>query len=332
MYLYFAGAEAWLDRLLDLGVRNQLMSYFYLRGSLKQRNHKGFHLLARMREAKEKGYRFFLDSGAFTYQVKQKQAGSTLPPARLYFEEYKSFVRQYGDVFDIIAEFDVDGHATDDNGKIITYEQVDGWTNELLELENVGRKILPVYHEHRGMRWLRDWLTDPSSPYIGFSSTAGLSGESGKYIALAHRFGKWIHGFGVTRVRTDLKLTPFDSVDSTTWLRADKYGGTCIFRNNKFIVLDHLHKKDRALYKNYFESWGLDFKKVMQDDLETMRAATIIAWRELSNYLERQWQMKGAKRPYLYEATQRGQFFEEHPLVTRKREEREVVIGGKGAS
>jgi hypothetical protein len=318
MKLYFAGAEAWLHLLLDMGVKNQLLSYYYFRQALNSRraeeSARARGMLERMRLAKAKGYSFMLDSGAFTYLIKQDSG--RLPRPERYFEEYLDFITEYHDLFDIIVEFDVE------NVKGVNQKDVDAWTNRMLDTEGLGQKTMPVFHNARGAKWLKDWLLDVGSPYVGLGSDgAGDAGKSASIIAQAHRCGKFIHGFGQTRIKTDLKYTPFDSIDSTTWLRADKYGGTCIFLNNKFIVLDHLHKGERGRFKAYWDAWGLDFKKVMADDLETMRYATIIAWRELANFLEG----KQGKLPYLYQAYLEGIPVAEHPLITAKRREKKLA-------
>lgn len=315
MRLYFAGGESWSELLLSMGVKNQLLSYYYFRQQLRDGGLKARRLLARMRAAQEKGYSFMLDSGAFTYQTRQGQ-GLPVPPLHRFFAEYKRFIKDNGDLFDVVVELDVDG-VPGANGKPTEVAQVDAWTNELLEIPGMARRIMPVYHaDTRGTNWLQDWLLDTTSPLIGYAS-ANVGG-AGQFIAQCHRFGKYVHGFAQTRIKTDMKYTLFDSVDSTTWLRADKYGGTCIFRNGKFIVLDHLHKKDRRIYRSYFESWGLSWAKIKVDDLHEMRKATIIAWRELSNSLEAQWHIRtGGKHPYLFGLHAAGQVPKEHPIVTK---------------
>ena len=313
MLIYLAGGEAWADLLLDMGVKNQLFSYFYFRQSLRSSNGKARTLLARLRKAQEKGYRFMLDSGAFTYQIKQ---GRGVPPPHAYFDEYLSFCLEYGDLFGVIAEFDVDYHAKE-NGEDITTEQTNEWTNRFLAEPELALRYMPIHHPYRGARWLNDWLADTRSPYVGLGSDTSSAGSDATVIAKAHRFGKYIHGFAQTRIKTDLKYTPFDSVDSTTWLRADKFGGTMIFQNNKLIVLDHLHKKDRALYREYYRRWGLDFKKIMTDDLNENRLATIVCWREMANAYEQRQVTFGPPHPYLYKAVKDGKRLPtEHPLVT----------------
>lgn len=314
MHLYLAGAETWGNLLMDMGVKNSLFSYFYLRTQM-ERNGPGAKLRAlfsRMERAKKKGYRFFLDSGAFTYQVNKKQQKSP----KLYFEEFRDFVFEYHYLFDIIAEFDVEG-CKDGHGGTIPLTQVDEWTDSMLEVSELRRKIMPVYHDARGHKWLSAWLADTRSPLVGYGSDVGAQ-FAGPVISDAHRWGKWIHGFGQTGVNTTLRYTAFDSVDSSTWLRGDKYGGTCIYTQSKLIVLDHQHKGDRARYKWYFDQWGLDWKKLAADDLHEVRKSTIIAWRELANALENSATVRGHKHPYLYRLADAGKTPAEHPMLAKK--------------
>jgi hypothetical protein len=328
MRLYFAGGEAWADLLLDMGVKNILFSFFYFRGMLRSDSGKARTLLARMRLAQSKGYSFFLDSGAFTYQERARLQVGSVPPPERYWEEYKRFVFDYGDIFDQIAELDIDFYGVkDSDGNTVDTRRVDDWTNELLSEPGIQYRVVPCYHLHRGEKWLKDWLIDTRSPLIALGSAAAITSSGGgaaSIIHLCHRFGKAVHGFAQTQIKTTLKLTPYDSVDSTTWLRADKYGGTCIFINDQFIVLDHLHKADRAKYRTYFESLGLDFKKVMEDDLETMRLATISAWRDLALSYERKFHFLGGKPPYLVQLLkEHGRLPGVHPMVTKLRREKE---------
>jgi hypothetical protein len=310
-----------------MGVKHQLFSYYYFRGSLNTSSGKARQLIERMRKAKAKGYRFMLDSGAFTYHGKGQKGA--VPPPQAYFDEYYDFVCQNHDLFEVIVEFDVDEFVKVHEGRVVPKEseegeyisvgQVDEWTNRLLDIPEIAPKVMPVYHAHRGDKWLNDWLVDPRSPLLGIAST--ITEGTTAFIAKAHRFGKFVHGFAQTRINTDMKYTPFDSVDSTTWLRADKYGGTCIFRNGRWIVLDHLNKAKRAIYKDWYESWGLDWKKIAKDDLKENRLATIIAWRELANSFEQKWfYSSGGKYPYMLQwLLDKGAMPDEHPMITRMR-------------
>ncbi len=271
-----------------------------------------------MKLAKAKGYRFMLDSGAFTYRQKV-EAGWDEDPDK-YFDSYFNFCDRHHELFDVIAEFDIDG-LTDE----VTVQTVDGWTERMLA-RPWRQKVMPVYHGNRGPYWLRDWLLDTRSPLVGMGSELKIVGP---VIAQAHHFGKFIHGFAQTRINTDLKFTPYDSVDSSSWLRGDRFGNTFIFRNNRFITLDHHHKKDRAIYRTHFEALGLEWAKMRKDDLHSVRCSSIMAWRDLATSFEARWYFKNqGKHPYLYEWAKQGKELpEEHPLLTRaRREKKELTL------
>lgn len=301
MLIHLAGGEQWADTLLKLAVPYQLLSYYYLRSKLTGKESSiGLNLLRKLRVAQKKGYRFMLDSGAFTYIMKGNEGriGTSLPHPDMYFREYLDFLLEYGDIFHIVCELDIDNAVNDPKtGKPITVRKVDDWTNEMLAVEHLRRRVMPVFHAHRGDQWYSDWLIDTRSALVGISSDHINLGEIQALIGRAHRWGKFVHGFAQTRIKTDMKTTLWDSVDSTTWLRADQFGGTMIWTNNQLVVLDHKHKADRARYRDWFERWGLDMKLVMQDDLETMRFATIITWREMAKSFSQRGQV-----PYLYKA------------------------------
>lgn len=244
-------------------------------------------MLDQMKAAKAMGYFFILDSGAYTYQAKQSSelkerleeaglkksdvdtlgvdkvmetlsklglstASAVLPEPRKYFEEYRAFCTQYGHLFDIMVELDIEG-CLDGKGGYLTQSTIDSWTDELLQGPH-AQKIMPVYHPQRGLTWLRDWLMDTSSPYVGFGSDPAQADAASGLIARIHKAGKWVHGFGQAGLKSTLKRRPFDSVDASTWLRADKYGGSFLIRQSateemlSITVLTHKEKGADPLY------------------------------------------------------------------------------------
>lgn len=321
MRLYLAGGETWCDTLLDLGVKHILFSFYYLRSGLLSKGVATQAMLERMRRAKRKGYRFMLDSGAFTYQDAAKH--HRVPPPAAYFAEYVEFTRSYGDLFDVIVEFDVDNHVINPKtGKVYDVHQANAWINELLSEPAIQHKVMPVYQPHRGRTWFYDWLADTRSPLVGMGSS-NQQGKLGSFVAQCHQFGKFAHGLAQTSFKTTTKSVNFDSVDSTTWLRADKFGGTMIWSGGQLHVLDHLHKRDRQRFRAWYEDWGLDFAKIMQDDLGENRKATIITWREMGNYFESLWATRGGKYPYLYQALVDGKTLpDRHPYLDKLEEMR----------
>lgn len=330
MRIIQAGCESWVDLFLELKIKNSLLSYFYLRDKMVKSRREGggeFQgIMGKIADMKKSGCWLMLDSGAYTYQSKQaeeeKAGHATLPPVREFFDEYKQFVINYGHNFSVIAELDVDGCA-DGKGGFIGVGDVDEMTNELLETRHHG-KIMPVYHENRGQAWLRDWLMETRSPYIGYGSGGVLPEVATAFITTCHLAGKFVHGFGQAGVKTSLFRRPFDSVDASTWLRADKYGGSFLAvmdTYGRYIthkVLTHKEKHRRMGYLDFYKRFNLDPALIAKDDLVENRKATLIAWREIARWWEEDHKPKW-QEPYMWTMAQRGEYPDEHPLITRVR-------------
>ena len=370
----------------ELAVRNQLFSYFYIRAQrskdVRERSTKFNDMIATLSAGVALGYRYFVDSGAYTYQAQQsrelteiaitraqyKQGDlvgkdpyqlvqmleargippvTKLPPVDEYFADYLQFIKDYGHLFYIIAELDIEG-CPDGKGGTVELDKVDRWTNELLKTRH-GLKVMPVYHENRGRQWLQDWLLDTQSPYIALGSDPQQAEGAAALINLAHRCGKFIHGFGSSGIRTTLKRRPFDSIDSSTWLRSDKYGGS--FLTNDILqevdgevfplllgignvkILTHKEKYRREAFRAFYKRWGLDINVIMQDDpwsrqqtvesLHENRKATLIAWRQIARYYEEECRWR---EPVLWRMAVDGKMPRVHPYVAAAREGREIKL------
>ena len=156
-------------------------------------------------------------------------------------------------------------------------------------------------------------------------------GETAATIAKALEWGKFTHGFGMTKVKTDMKyLMAFGSVDSTSWLRADKFGGTAIFDNGRFTAFDSSRKQERMRYVDFYTKWGLNVDKIRADDLIENRKASIIAWREYANYMENLTDIHyGGKPPYLLRHAINGALPRSHPKLEAERIRRADSAKGK---
>ena len=275
MYLFLAGQEAWHELFLEHEVPYALGTFYYLR---KKRNRAA--IVGDLKRAKQKKpgyYRFFLDSGAFTFFTESNKQDKSMNPD-VYFQEYLEFLKEHHHIFDIVAELDL---------TMVPYKQVLEWRRKLIEV--VGPKLLTCWHLAWGDQVWQEMCADKRHKWIATSSEviAGKSlGLTTRYIAEAHRNGKLIHGFGQTRIQTDLKFMKFDSIDSTSWLRGDKFGATFIFKGGKMIVLntgmDKAQKyRERKLHSRYFKNIGVDVAKLLSDDVKEVRKSSVIAWRKL---------------------------------------------------
>ncbi len=276
--IYFAGGEVeTLTRaLLDNGVKNVLYSYFYV---LLMRREK---FISRIQE-EYPDVRFFLDSGAFTYAVQTKNNHS-LPPYDVYVRRYFDYVEEYGSKYSRIAEPDLDGIKEMSE---ITIDMVDNWREEMLT-RFPTLNVMPVFHGWRGPEAFWHYCADDRIKTMALGRYSGTEGAMRRMVMAAHKEGKPVHGFAMTKIQTTLKRVPFDSCDSTSWVMGQKYGTLYIFRGNKFIVLtaENNGKDRRKLYKRYYAAIGCDAQKIINDDLYEVRKCNVISWRMMAERLE----------------------------------------------
>lgn len=276
--IFFAGAEVEkLTRsLLDNGVRNILYSYYYIYTMRRE------SFIRRMMDEYPE-VNWFLDCGAFTFGVKHRAdsaESAKLPSIRQYVRRYFAYIEDTGERWCRVTEPDMDLAG-------VPYREVYEWREEMFE-RWPHLNITPVWHTSRGIADWYECLDDPRIKSIAMGSGDILKNEgmTRRLVLDAAKVGVPVHGFGCTRVNTVLKRVPFDSVDSTTWLLGQRTGVVFLFRANKFSHIEGGFKEDRRLYKRYFRNIGCDVKKVLQDDVDEVRKANVIAWRALGDRLE----------------------------------------------
>lgn len=314
--IFMAGGEAWWERFRDHGIRFCLFSFHYLRTKRDFSEMVEWMMKARRdgyidpQTGQKHQYMFFLDSGGFTFKKKGDPHG-TLDD---YSEEFIRFVTSdpAAAAFDIIAEMDVAIDITNSLGevRISGYDRMLRWRRHLYD--GVGDRLMPVYGSDVPIEFFHEWGADPRYRYFGLASNfAGDLPGQRRNMTYLHQQGKWVHAFGMTRLQTDMKyLTGYESVDSTTWLRSDKFGGTFIIRKGNIVVLDHHQKEQRKHYRRYFERIGCDPDKILglhvphdvrcsgpdsltpncgacQDQMFELRKSALVAWRNLTYYFER---------------------------------------------
>ena len=275
MILYFAGAEVEKvnQALLDNGVKNILYSFYYI------------HLFGRYpfieRMIKDHpDVNMFLDSGAYTFSRKGDKTRGRFGSQENYLKSYFKFIDLYGHGFRRIAEpdFDVAGMEIEEVADL-REEMLSRWPH---------LPIMPTYHPWREREEWLEYCEDPRVKHLAVGMGEYTPGELRWLCNQAHDHGKTVHGFGMTKIRTDLRSVPFDSVDSSTWLQGQRYGTMFVFQGNTF---QNIHsgaiggKENRRRYKEYFKGIGCDFAKILADDLDEVRKANIIAWRNLAERL-----------------------------------------------
>jgi hypothetical protein len=157
--------------------------------------------------------RFFLDSGAFTAFTKG---------AVIDIENYTRFIEANRERITVASSLDAIGDA-------------EGSYRNLKRAEELGAKVIPVFHCREDFDWLRRYL-DEGYEYIALG---GMVPEVKAWIA------KWleqvwgllvddegrarvkVHGFGMT-ILDFMEKYPWHSVDSTSWTYGGRFGAMLV--------------------------------------------------------------------------------------------------------
>ena len=230
------------DNLFDNNVKNVLHSFAYkdgFRTALKKHNPKGKTIM--------------IDSGAFSaWNMGQK----------IDLDEYivfcKEIMTKYPDNDWTVVNLDV---IPGKPGIIPTQQEINysakkGWQNYMY-MKSKGLKPLHIFHQHEDFSWLKKLAN--SSDYIG------ISPDNSQSVASRTRWLKRVysivdkdvktHGFACTSP-SFLKVAPFYSADSSSWLGVVRYGILTYF-NKKTLGLNTFHfksiRKDTSLFTVFMQ-------------------------------------------------------------------------------
>ncbi len=218
MKFYFAGAEASVDMLKEVGAPQYLVSYYSYRDVKTQ----------------DPADKVFLDSGAFTAFTKKKE---------IQIEKYGTYLREHGSKFEVYANLDVIGDP-------------DGTYENQKTLESMGVAPLPTIHYGADIKWLH--LYAEKYKYIALGGLVPYARETvllhnwlntcfKELLPYIREGGLKVHGFGVGSP-TVLKKYPFYSADSTGWLVGGKFGRVIIWDSHKYSMRTGFHYADRDTY------------------------------------------------------------------------------------
>lgn len=272
--ILFAGAESTVmqDALYDMGIRNILVSYHYLKKQPKDK----------IRERLSKFDFVMLDSGAFTF-IQRMNNGEVVPPEeiRQFTHGYLDFCEQMSDCFNWVVEMDVADRVSEE----FYFAQ----QQEFLER---GIRVLPVIHG-KPLEWYREhgWFEKFDAMAIAGRLTGGVRGTLIPYLNECRKHNIIVHGLAATDT-SSVERMPYFSCDSTTWLSGGKFGSTYIFKNGTLVTYDNTHKVSiREQYKDRFIKAGLDWDKIKADsssEVNKMNAYSWFQWYEWIKYDTRQ--------------------------------------------
>lgn len=261
--------ESYFKILYDMGIRNFLMSYHYL-----QNRH-----ISMQKQYGGLGIKFFIDSGAHTYQNDPKYADYDVDYWEEHLKKYLRWVEHNKDYIFAIANFDFEN--------IVGAEKVKEWNEKYFEpfMLRTGIPVCFVWHQNSYYDW--DFYCK-RYPYVGFSSvnTEGESIELKEYaerLRIAEKNDALVHGFGMTRTSMLTQL-PFYTADSTTWLVGLQYGEINFWNGKKMSRL----KKDKwkGSMLSQIVSMGFDRELLLSEDVTELIKVNIHAFIEAEKYVQ----------------------------------------------
>jgi hypothetical protein len=217
-----------------------LMSYYYIRGKKD--------LSCFIRDNSEE---ILIDSGAHSFQK-----GKTVDWVK-YTQEYAQFIQEF-DRDNVIGYFEMDVD------KVIGYEKV----LELRKiLESVSDKIIPVWHDSRGIEEYKKMCRDYAGKVVAISGFRNMDIKDHQYIMFlkyAKQYGCKVHCLGMTRKRI-LDAVPFDYTDSSSWNQQSIFGSVAgrkgrkptkeMSRYKREIILRENYEDGVRMQKYYYQKW-----------------------------------------------------------------------------
>lgn len=194
---------------------------------------------------------FLLDSGAFSYMNGATGNGVDWDK---YIEDYANFINKHN--IKLFMELDIDS--------VVGIKQVERLRVKLEKLTN--KKCIPVWHKSRGKDYWLKLVKEYNYVAIGGIVTKEITSKEYKYfnwfIDTAKKENCKVHALGFTNLK-GLTKYPFYSVDSTSWVSGNRFGGVYLFdgetlqKKNKPEGKKVLNKKT-AIHN--FEEW-IKFQK-----------------------------------------------------------------------
>jgi len=256
--IFFAGADAHYKGLVKYGVKDTLMSFYYLYG---KKNYLAPSNLKNVFFMQREGCRIFLDSGAHTLQ---DGGGGKSRSCDLdeYMEKYIHFLKKYKNCFEVYVELDVED--------AFGLKKVNSMYENMVD---EGLNPLRVWHTERGYKnWDEETI---KHDYIGIGKFTELPVPIlMKLLQTAEKNNCRVHGFGCTKPSL-LKILPFYTVDSSSWMAGEKFGAIDIFSKGR---ITHVAKSAKGKRMN------LHYKRIRDFNLRQ--------WVQFQKFIGEYWKGK----------------------------------------
>lgn len=214
-----------------------LMSYYYVKGNPE--------LAEYIRDHSEE---VMIDSGAHSFQKGKKVDWVE------YTKQYAEFIKKY-DRPNVVGYFEMDVDGVIGYEKVLQLRKI---------LESASDKIIPVWHDSRGVDEFKKMCRDYAGKVIAFS---GIRGEIKDhqylmFLKYAKKYGCKVHCLGMTRKKI-LDAVPFDYTDSSSWKQSGIYGridgkGKVTREFSKVkreVVFKGNYLAGMEMQKHYYQKW-----------------------------------------------------------------------------
>ena len=265
---YFSASSVSDTRMLyEFGIKEILVSYFYIRKALKFYEEW-------LPKFKAEGGIFMTDSGAFSFMGSAYTEEMETPEFwGDYRKEYIDWCVAHKDYIFSMVNLDLD--------KIVGHDPVYEWNRKYFEpLEKMGIQVIYVSHEVEGIG--DDDGTKAFTYYCKRYRYVGVNQVLKKYAQkfynISNHYKCRVHGFAWTDLKI-LKRYPFFSVDSTSWLTGIRFGTTFIDDGKNFRSIDSKHKYLRKGHKRKYESEGISIEGIKADERDAIQTMNLVGWR-----------------------------------------------------
>lgn len=210
--MFYSGVEyeVYLQGCYDMGVRNFLMSYEYIRK----------HSLKKITEKFNEQIHLFIDSGAYTYINDPKYQEYDITRWEEHIQGYLKWAEMNKRYIFAFANLDIEN--------FLGGEQIKKWNREYFEpfMLRTGIPVCFVWHENSTSETFEQYCQ--RYPYVGITAVNDeSSGTDIQYfkekLYIAEKYNTVLHGMGMTRTSM-LPQLPFYTVDSTSWKTGMRYG------------------------------------------------------------------------------------------------------------
>lgn len=203
-----------------------------------------------------------LDSGAFTV-MNSKSRMSNFEPMK-YCKAYAEHIKKNN--IDTFIELDIE-----------SVYGFDVYRDCLHQLEDItGKEPIYVFHKWRGLDYFEELVRQKKYIALGDVSVGGGSRKLYKYfpwfLNKAHENNCKVHGLAFTSI-PDLRVMPFDSVDSSRWLSGGRYARVSRFDGHNLNIYDCTRDDEKRLMHN-----------------SIVKRHDFTEWKKLSSYYEQEYE------------------------------------------